>query len=296
MFCAKAKRMVWNVFLFLLPLLHDTSAAQWYNVFKNQEFYGTTIFSIISLCLPECLSRCDHNDQCVAAMYGKLTAKCTGLSAEGELMNGKINGDVDTCVKYDQWITAFIGQAGIGKKVYTEWVGASFTSVDSKYEPSCNCHYKSELVEKWPTSGIQKVKMSVISSNAEVAYMSFNGKDTDKMSWFSAQHLLNSSWTDLKGGPHNIFSIKGDDVTRNGHPHGRRFFVNKGYGGCDRDYGWLMVLDTAGPSTDCYKAYEKPPIPGILYPASGTSTIWKQAKRADSFKIYVQVRLLTNGP
>ena len=64
----------------------------------------------------------------------------------------------------------------------------------------------------------------------------FNAKGSDKLNWFSLSRLSQSSWFDLRSQPKNYFSIAGEPT------HGRRFFINRNYGGCQADNGWMMVV------------------------------------------------------
>ena len=62
--------------------------------------------------------------------------------------------------------------------------------------------------------------------------MVFDGHLSNKNSWFSKQRLVFSPYIDLKRSPTNYFGIQGD-ITR-------EWFINKSYGGCGRDAGWLV--------------------------------------------------------
>ena len=64
----------------------------------------------------------------------------------------------------------------------------------------------------------------------------FNATGTDKVTWFSEGNMVSSSWTDIKTEPTNYFSIQGDDSLE------RSFFINRNYGGCPKDAGWLVVV------------------------------------------------------
>ena len=93
--------------------------------------------------------------------------------------------------------------------------------------------------------------------------MMFDATGSDRLSWFSRDKLMGTlPWADIKG-PHNFFSIKGDPR------YGRRFFINKAYGGCPRDEGWMVI---AGPPCDWEKKFGKN---AILYSKLSTATKWQ---------------------
>ena len=83
--------------------------------------------------------------------------------------------------------------------------------------------------------------------------LKFNAKGSDKLNWF-----------DLRSQPKNYFSIFGEPA------HGRRFFINRNYGGCHADAGWLVV-------TGHICSWEKRFLPtknAILYSKKSVCTNW----------------------
>jgi len=93
--------------------------------------------------------------------------------------------------------------------------------------------------------------------------MMFDATGSDKFSWFSRDKLTYTlPWADIKGSS-NFFSIKGD--TRNS----RRFFINKAYGGCPGDVGWMVI---GGPNCDWEKNFGNN---AILYSKLSTATKWQ---------------------
>ena len=70
--------------------------------------------------------------------------------------------------------------------------------------------------------------------------MSFDGHLSNKNSWFTKERLAFSPYTDLKTSTPNYFGI---------HAWGtRQWFINRNYGGCGADAGWLVFLS---PGTGC---------------------------------------------
>jgi len=88
-----------------------------------------------------------------------------------------------------------------------------------------------------------EARIEAVTAGAPVAWIDFDTTSTTTTSWFAAAQITSSSWTDLAAGPFNYFSIAGDAA------NGRRFFVNKNYGGCGADVGWLSV--NSGASAPC---------------------------------------------
>ena len=117
-------------------------------------------------------------------------------------------------------------------------------------------HYKNRIVDEWRSYRPKEVKSvfiillpyfdtSVSSSSliaqvvvvlykggAEVVRMVFDGHLSRKNSWFTKQRLAFSPYTDLKTSSTNYFGIQGHKT--------REWFINKNYGGCGKDAGWLV--------------------------------------------------------
>ncbi|XP_071127488.1 uncharacterized protein [Mytilus edulis] len=108
--------------------------------------------------------------------------------------------------------------------------------------------------------------------------MTFNGRNTDKMNWFSKANLADSSFNDLEScSTFNFFSITGNSQ--------RKFYVNKSYHGCPGDDGWFVVIDQTP-----YCPWEKKgAIPLFLYTKNFTPRNWTNdmADRADTMIISV---------
>ena len=50
--------------------------------------------------------------------------------------------------------------------------------------------------------------MSIYENGDEKQFVRFDAAGTDKNNFFTANKMIDSSWTDVKAGPHNIFSTK----------------------------------------------------------------------------------------
>ncbi len=104
--------------------------------------------------------------------------------------------------------------------------------------------YKDSWVDtNW--GDVTSVRVSMYTSAVEVAFMEFSAAGTAKDNFFSLANLTSSSWTDT-GSPNNYFSIAGHNLID------RHWYVNRNYGGCTSDRGWMAVLDgRAAPSYAC---------------------------------------------
>ena len=95
--------------------------------------------------------------------------------------------------------------------------------------------------------------------------LKFNAKGSDKLNWFSFSRLSQSPWSDIKSEPKNYFSIVGEPS------HDRRFFINRNYGGCSADAGWMLV---SGPVFCTWETRFLPRKNVILYSKKTVYTNW----------------------
>ncbi|XP_078583890.1 uncharacterized protein LOC144866404 [Branchiostoma floridae x Branchiostoma japonicum] len=176
------------------------------------------------------------------------------------------------CAEHCDWQPVFRILPGVGgEKVRDVWT-AGFTrdfGSDPLLFPAA--HWKSPLVDEWGTLGVQLVKVSLYSYSqglTEVRELIFNGKGSDKMNWFSQDRLISSPWTDLKTETTNLFSIPGEVVNPKAP---RSFFINRNYGGCPNDAGWLAVVEGG---TVCEWETRDQPGPHILFSRKSTHVNW----------------------
>ena len=107
-----------------------------------------------------------------------------------------------------------------------------------------------------------QVRVVLYQDGVEKLALKFNGTSSDIWSWFSASALLESPYQDVKDG-HNFFGIKGDERLS------RYFFINKNYGSCPNDAGWLVVV--GGKTCEWEKRYQ-PQV--VLYSKKNTAVNW----------------------
>ncbi|XP_052078091.1 uncharacterized protein LOC127716016 isoform X1 [Mytilus californianus] len=163
------------------------------------------------------------------------------------------------------WFPVFIAFSGNGKPVLEAWNNQALCNdlPTSFVTQGTSRHLRNRIIDNWGTANIKTVKIEFFKNNHVVAWMSFNGRHTDKMNWFSRANLADSSFNDLEScSTFNFFSITGNSR--------RKFFVNKSYHGCPGDDGWFVVIDQT-PSCPWEK---KGTIPLFLYTKNFTPRNW----------------------
>ncbi|KAI8499392.1 hypothetical protein Bbelb_231560 [Branchiostoma belcheri] len=188
-----------------------------------------------------------------------------------------------TCVKTGRassqdntrWLDVFSTMKGTGQTVYDAW----------RTNGSQVSHNKCPIVDQWESLNIQRVKVVLESSEGNVELI-FNGTNTDKFNWFSKSRLLSSPWNDISTEPQNFFSIEGNQYSK------RSFHINRNYGGCPLDAGWLAVADV-GP--DGYCGWERAPedqLPYIRFSKTTGYASWYNGcdiVTADRMVIYIDM-------
>nr|KAG5703766.1 hypothetical protein BaRGS_009564 [Batillaria attramentaria] len=61
----------------------------------------------------------------------------------------------------------------------------------------CETHYRSRLLDHWPSSVIDTVRVSVYENDEEKAFVEFDGEGSTYLDWWSADRVVASSWADL---------------------------------------------------------------------------------------------------
>lgn len=140
--------------------------------------------------------------------------------------------------------------------------------------------YKNRIILNWAEFSISEAKVVLYEGNSAVKELFFNAQGSDKLNWFSNDKLKEPyPWTDVKNGEQNSFSIQGSI--------GRNFFINKSYGGCPGDSGWMVIT-----STHCSwenRFGEEKNV--VLYSKLETYTNWNTAdnvEKADVLAVFVR--------
>ncbi|KAI8515683.1 hypothetical protein Bbelb_064960 [Branchiostoma belcheri] len=175
----------------------------------------------------------------------------------------------------NDWLQIFATLNGTGQTVIEAWSAGPGVSV---------LHDKNPLVEQWGSLEIKQVKIVLESSSGDVELI-FNGENTDKYSWFSQSRLLSSPWDDIQTQPKNYFSIVGDSDNE------RTFFINRNYGSCPEDAGWLIISEVGG----CpYEQTTPDQFPYILFSWENTYVAWDdrdKVGRANRMVIYIKTAI-----
>lgn len=197
----------------------------------------------------------------------------------------------------DEWAMVFRATSGISQPVYDAWVNKGHHDDDPMVRATlpCGCttvngslpcdrHYRSRLLDSWPSSSIDEIKLALYENGVEVEHVTFTGTGSDYMNWFSQSRIVESSWTDLKTAQNvNIFSIAGHDAEL------RRFFINHVYLGCPGDVGWMVVKDKAD-DTCAWATVQRSP--AFLYSPSSHDLNWEAHgfREADVMAVFVKFR------
>ncbi|XP_033122895.1 uncharacterized protein LOC117121719 [Anneissia japonica] len=171
------------------------------------------------------------------------------------------------------YVSVFKVEAGSGVDVYDLWTsdGSLDDTLDSKaYRILSTETFKSHFVEEWE-SGIliEEVKIMLLDNDFKSVWqMTFNGSMTDKIDWFSEDHVITSQYNNFLGTRKTFFSIKGNKRAK------RRFFINHNYQGCQLDSGWLQVIDDA----EGYCSWEDKftSSPQFIYSGGTSHEIWAE--------------------
>ncbi|XP_021362331.1 uncharacterized protein LOC110456100 isoform X6 [Mizuhopecten yessoensis] len=191
------------------------------------------------------------------------------------------------------WFLVFRARAGNTRSVVFSYIHPFGTNEDNALpgclstSPSakCNGNYRHSTIDKWRSIGVKRVKLELYKGTTPVAFIIFNGTNTQSTSWFDRKKILSSSWTDIKrrgATDLNFFGRKNDGVNR-------RLMINKATSSCKDDEGWLIVVEDNG---ECpYDKNAKYPI--FLYSDGSRATLYEDyGKQAEVLAIYVDAENL----
>uniref|UniRef100_K1QST1 Uncharacterized protein n=1 Tax=Magallana gigas TaxID=29159 RepID=K1QST1_MAGGI len=109
----------------------------------------------------------------------------------------------------------FRATPGVGLSVKDTWQGnilpptAQDTCI-SMETTSCSSHYRNPRVDLWESLSIFQVTIELYKHGSKVAFITFDGKNSNINDWFSSSRILNSSWSDVTPSTiYNYFSIEG---------------------------------------------------------------------------------------
>ncbi|XP_062621811.1 uncharacterized protein LOC134283371, partial [Saccostrea cucullata] len=194
-------------------------------------------------------------------------------------------------ISSERWVMVFRGAGGViggSNDIYNLWTRSGTRGVGvscaNKIGRRCGTHYKNKLVDRWTEMTVNKVKLAVYKSSVEQKRIEFSGYGTNKMNWMSQHRISYSSYSDMHSwDAYNYFGITSDNHLD------RHFMINRNYGGCGVDVGWLVV--TQGTCCDWDKHSTRP---HIVYSCGSTRTKWLdhgfRGCTADEFAIYVDAQ------
>ncbi|GFN98865.1 hypothetical protein PoB_002537100 [Plakobranchus ocellatus] len=150
------------------------------------------------------------------------------------------------------------------------------------YSLPCTNHYRNkDAMDNW--GNVDEVLLAVFNKGQLVKNIVFNGRSSTPTTWFEANRVVVSSWSDLKTQSHNFFSMEGDPRPQ----YKRRFFINHKYNTCQGDLGWFFVGESNGNGCPMEKSLAKPI---FQYVTSSTMAILASdnVARADAMGIFIK--------
>ena len=88
--------------------------------------------------------------------------------------------------------------------------------------------------------------MSLYESGNVVKELVFNATASQYSNWFEKARLKSTPWSDIWTEPQNHFNLYGFSVWPDTTQQRRYFYINRNFGGCDVDRGWLVYTDHNG--------------------------------------------------
>ncbi|KAL9952132.1 hypothetical protein ACROYT_G039342, partial [Oculina patagonica] len=184
------------------------------------------------------------------------------------------------------WTLVFKAVSGADKRAYD-----AFNSGDTYAEDEMDAldvtnqypnDYKNRIVLKWGDFRPSEARVVLYKDGSSVKELKFNAQGSDKLNWFSKDKLTESPWSDINTESPNAFSIEGKT--------GRNFFINRNYGGCEEDAGWMGIT---GPACDWEKGFlnKMPNGNVIVYSKLGGYSTWSQHENvgvADVLAVYLR--------
>lgn len=185
----------------------------------------------------KCCDTCLAHEDCHSVNYNTVTGNCQLVPQPSlgvcPLPLSDSSWNVYSRNEFSEWFLVFVGLAGNGEDVYASYVDGTGTVTDdincmTLDMTACQQNYRSPIMDLWSSVHITEVKYSLYKNDQEVAYAIFNGIGSDITNWFSAERLLNSSWTEA--------------MMTSSHPPTRRFSITVSYGGCPLDLFFTVTI------------------------------------------------------
>ncbi len=184
------------------------------------------------------------------------------------------------------WTMVYKLSSGVAGEPSVLWLGGAVNDTnDALLTPNAGtAHYVSRLVAQWNTAGfpITQARVALYGSGVEAAFFRFAVSGVDRSAWFSLASLQASTWTDIASQGVNYFQIQGSGN------YGRHWFVNRNYGGCPTDTGWLVVNGSS--ERTCDWSTRVAPV-SIMYARGTTTKNWNDYANvgiADVMAVYAR--------
>ena len=189
------------------------------------------------------------------------------------------------------WTMVFKLSSGVAGDANNLWTGAALNENDMALLDlkKATKHYVSGFIANYWNKGgvvVSEARAQVYKNAALQKFWKHDAATTTSTTWFTNTRLTASSYPDLPAGPFNYYAIAGDAA------NGRRWFINRNYGGCPADAGWLIVDSAADPCS--WETNVNAPAMRILYAPGVSFTIWQTAVDnnqigfADVFAVFVR--------
>ncbi|XP_021365473.1 uncharacterized protein LOC110458195 isoform X2 [Mizuhopecten yessoensis] len=172
--------------------------------------------------------------------------------------------------KVGDWQMIFRARSMNGHSVIKTYMEQGVASEQTETAPGCvsinardQCgnNYRHSMIDRWDSSGVDKVRVELYKEGELVAHIVFNGKGSTSTSWFSQDQVLSSNWFDLK----ETNTEKGKHFSFLGYSNNninRRLYINKLWaGGCRLHKGWMVVVEGVTRGQGCgYETYRSYPV------------------------------------
>ena len=134
------------------------------------------------------------------------------------------------------WQMVFKLSSGAGGDGNNLWSGAALNESDPSVlsVAKSDKHYVSAFIASYWNKGgvvVTDARTHVYKNGAIQKFWKYDAATTNSTNWYTNARLTGSSYVDLPVGPFNYYAIAGDAA------NGRRWFINRNYGGCPADGG-----------------------------------------------------------
>lgn len=183
------------------------------------------------------------------------------------------------------WMLVYKLSSGVAGEPSAIWNGTGTNAGDSTLlgVTASARHYASGLLPRWNAGvTVTQARVGLYIAGTERAFLRFNGTGSNRTNWFTLARVQASTWTDLAAQGQNYFQIEGLGN------YGRHWFINRNYGGCPADSGWLVVNGSS--ETTCAWSTRIPAV-STMFSAGTTVHNWNDYANvhvADVMAVFVR--------